>query len=165
MPAVCNAAKISGSEFTPAWIKATVGFALPVMANVAEVVRGAVRSLPSTQWEAAEALAFTRRQTMWRIILPQCVKRMLPPWMNIYSLVTMSTVLASIVGVSEMLTLTAQVHAAADRLHVDQFCVGCRWSAVLLAEEQSVDDGKLQAAARCQRRIDRGQIGAKRHDG
>ena len=82
------------------------------MANVAEVVRGAVRSLPSTQWEAAEALAFRRRQTMWRIILPQCVKRMLPPWMNIYSLVTMSTVLASIVGVSEMLTLTAQVHAA-----------------------------------------------------
>jgi polar amino acid transport system permease protein len=96
----------------PDWVKATVGFALPVMANVAEVVRGAVRSLPSTQWEAAEALAFTRRQTMWRIILPQCVKRMLPPWMNIYSLVTMSTVLASIVGVSEMLTLTAQVHAA-----------------------------------------------------
>jgi polar amino acid transport system permease protein len=96
----------------PDWLKATVGFALPVMANVAEVVRGAVKSLPSTQWEAAEALAFTRRQTMWRIILPQCIKRMLPPWMNIYSLVTMSTVLASIVGVSEMLTLTAQVHAA-----------------------------------------------------
>jgi polar amino acid transport system permease protein len=96
----------------PDWVKATVGFALPVMANVAEVVRGAVRSVPATQWEAAEALAFTRHQTMWRIILPQCIKRMLPPWMNIYSLVTMSTVLASIVGVSEMLTLTAQVHAA-----------------------------------------------------
>ena len=96
----------------PDWVKATVGFALPVMANVAEVVRGAVRSVPSTQWEAAEALAFTRRQSMWRIILPQCIKRMLPPWMNIYSLVAMSTVLASIVGVSEMLTLTAQVHAA-----------------------------------------------------
>jgi polar amino acid transport system permease protein len=96
----------------PDWVKATVGFALPVMANVAEVVRGAVNSVPSTQWEAAEALAFTRRQTMWRIILPQCIKWMLPPWMNIYSLVTMSTVLASIVGVSEMLTLTAQVHAA-----------------------------------------------------
>ncbi len=96
----------------PDWVKATAGFALPVMANVAEVVRGAVRSVPSTQWEAAEALAFSRRQIMWRIILPQCVKRMLPPWMNIYCIVAMSTVLASIVGVSEMLTLTAQVHAA-----------------------------------------------------
>ncbi len=78
----------------PDWVKATVGFSLPVMANVAEIVRGAVRSVPSTQWEAAESLAFTPRQTMWRIILPQCVKRMLPPWMNLYSLVTMATVQA-----------------------------------------------------------------------
>ncbi|MFE1599521.1 amino acid ABC transporter permease [Methylobacterium sp. ID0610] len=96
----------------PDWVKATGGFALPVMANVAEIVRGAVRSIPNTQWEAAEALAFTRRQTLWRIILPQCLKRMLPPWMNLYALVAMATVQASIVGVSEMLTLTAQVHAA-----------------------------------------------------
>lgn len=96
----------------PDWVKAVIGFALPVMANVSEIVRGAVASLPSGQWEAAESLAFSRRQTMWRIILPQCVKRMLPPWMNLYSLVTMATVQASIVGVTEMLTLTAQVHAA-----------------------------------------------------
>lgn len=96
----------------PDWVKATGGFALPVMANVAEIVRGAVRSVPSTQWEAAESLAFTRRQTLWRIILPQCAKRMLPPWMNVYALIAMATVQASIVGVTEMLTLTAQVHAA-----------------------------------------------------
>lgn len=96
----------------PGWVKAVVGFSLPVMANVAEIVRGAVKSLPATQWEAAESLAFTRRQTMWMIILPQCLRRMLPPWMNLYSLVTMATVLASIVGVSEMLTLTSEVHAA-----------------------------------------------------
>ena len=49
---------------------------------------------------------------MFQIILPQCIKRMLPPWMNLYSLITMSTVTASVVGVSEMLTMTAQVHAA-----------------------------------------------------
>ena len=96
----------------PDWVKATFGFALPVMANVAEIVRGAVRSVPITQWEAADSLAFSPRQIMWQIILPQCVKRMLPPWMNVYALVAMATVQASIVGVSEMLTLTAQVHAA-----------------------------------------------------
>lgn len=96
----------------PDWVKAVIGFALPVMANVAEIVRGAVQSISGGQWEAADSLAFTRRQTMWMIILPQCVKRMLPPWMNVYSLVTMATVLASIVGINEMLTLTAQVHNA-----------------------------------------------------
>lgn len=96
----------------PDWVKAVIGFSLPVMANMSEIVRGAVASLPSGQWEAAESLAFSRRQALWMIILPQCVKRMLPPWMNLYSLITMATVQASIVGVSEMLTLTAQVHAA-----------------------------------------------------
>ena len=93
----------------PDWLKATIGLSLPVMANVSEIVRGAVKSLPSGQWEAAESLAYTRRQTLWLIILPQCVKRMLPPWMNLYSILTMATVLASIVGVSEVMTLTGQV--------------------------------------------------------
>lgn len=93
----------------PDWLKATIGLSLPVMANVSEIVRGAVKSLPSGQWEAAESLAYTRTQTLWLIILPQCVKRMLPPWMNLYSILTMATVLASIVGVSEVMTLTGQV--------------------------------------------------------
>jgi len=35
----------------PDWMKAVIGFALPVMANISEVVRGAVRSLPTGQWE------------------------------------------------------------------------------------------------------------------
>jgi polar amino acid transport system permease protein len=99
----------------PDWVKATIGLALPVMANVSEIVRGAVVSLPSGQWEAAESLAFSRRQTLWEIILPQCVKRMLPPWMNLYAILTMATVLASIVGVSEMMTQAGRALAAENR--------------------------------------------------
>jgi polar amino acid transport system permease protein len=96
----------------PDWVKAIIGLSLPVMANVSEIVRGAVLSLPSGQWEAAESLAYTRRQTLWLVILPQCVKRMLPPWMNLYSILTMATVLASVVGVSEVMTLTGRVLSA-----------------------------------------------------
>lgn len=96
----------------PDWAKATFGFALPVMANTSELVRGAIRSIPIGQWESASALGLTRRQSLYLVILPQSLKRMLPPWMNLYSLIIMSTVNASIVGVSEMVTLTAQVHAA-----------------------------------------------------
>jgi polar amino acid transport system permease protein len=99
----------------PDWIKATFGLALPVMANVSEIVRGAVQSIPRGQWESAGALAFTRRQTIWMIILPQCVKRMLPPWMNLYAILAMDTVLASIVGVSEVMTLTGDALAAENR--------------------------------------------------
>ncbi len=42
----------------PAWVKAIIGLALPVAANVSEIVRGGIRSIPTGQWESAEALAF-----------------------------------------------------------------------------------------------------------
>lgn len=90
----------------PDWAKSVLAFSLPIMANVSEIVRGAVQSLPTSQWEAAEALAFTRRQTLWRIILPQCVKRMIPPWMNWYAILTMATPLVSLLGVRDMIATT-----------------------------------------------------------
>ncbi|MCH8188059.1 MAG: ABC transporter permease subunit, partial [Proteobacteria bacterium] len=91
-------------------------FALPIMANISEVVRGAVRSLPLGQWESAESLAFTRRQTLWMIILPQCVKRMIPPWINWYCILTMATPICSIMGVEESVSYTAQaLNAEGDR--------------------------------------------------
>jgi polar amino acid transport system permease protein len=99
----------------PDWIKATLGLALPIMANMAEIVRGAVQSIPTAQWDAARSLAFSRRETLWKIILPQCVKRMLPPWMNWYAILTMATTLASIVGVSEVMTLTLRITNAEGR--------------------------------------------------
>ena len=99
----------------PDWTKATFGLALPVMANVSEIVRGAIQSIPTTQWESAASLAFNRRQTLWMIIFPQCIKRMLPPWMNLYAILTMATVLASIVGVNEMMTLTQRALSAENR--------------------------------------------------
>ncbi len=100
----------------PDWIKAVIGFSLPVMANISEVVRGAVISLPSGQWESAESLAFSRRQTMWMIILPQCIKRMIPPWINWYCILTMATPLCSIMGVEESVTHTVQaMNALGDR--------------------------------------------------
>jgi polar amino acid transport system permease protein len=96
----------------PDWIKAVIGLALPIMANIAEITRGAINSIPTGQWESSESLAFTRAQTFRLIILPQCFKRMLPPWMNWYAILTMATTLISIVGVSDSMTLTQQALAA-----------------------------------------------------
>lgn len=96
----------------PDWIKAVFGLSLPIMANVSEVVRGAVQSVPTGQWEAAESLAFSRRQTLWRIVLPQCFKRMIPPWMNWYAILTMATPLVSLLGVEEIVTLSRQAMEA-----------------------------------------------------
>ncbi|KRW96666.1 polar amino acid ABC transporter permease [Paracoccus sp. MKU1] len=100
------------------WFKATVALSLPVMANISEIVRGAILSIPTGQWESAESLALTRRQTMWRIILPQCVKRMIPPWMNWYCILVMSTPLISILGVQDAMTLTQDALAAEGRMEL-----------------------------------------------
>jgi polar amino acid transport system permease protein len=85
------------------------------MANVAEIVRGGIQSIPQAQWESAEALAFDRRQTLWMIIIPQAVKRMIPPWMNLYAILTMATTLVSVVGLQDGLTLTRAAVVAEGR--------------------------------------------------
>lgn len=110
--------RLPGGEIilVPAWVKATIALALPVMANVSEIVRGAVESIPRGQWDSAESLAFTRGQTLRWIILPQCVKRMLPPWMNWYALLALNTPIASILGVHESVgNAQAAMEAAGSR--------------------------------------------------
>jgi len=105
-----------GDSFIPIpdWMKAVFGLSLPIMANISEVVRGAVQSVPTGQWESAESLAFSRTQTIWKIILPQCFKRMIPPWMNWYAILTMATPLVSLLGVEEIVTLSRQAMEAED---------------------------------------------------
>lgn len=105
--------RIAGTYIAvPDWMKAVFGLSLPIMANLAEIVRGAIQSVPSAQWEAAESLAFSKRQIMWQIILPQCFKRMIPPWMNWYAIMTMATPLVSLLGVTELVTLSRQAMEA-----------------------------------------------------
>ena len=78
----------------------------------AEIVRGGILAVPKGQWEAAESLAFSRLQILWKIILPQCFKRMIPPWMNWYAILTMATPLCSLLGVEEIITLSRQAMEA-----------------------------------------------------
>ena len=99
----------------PDWAKATLGIAIAAAANMSDLVRGAIQSIPTGQWESAESLAFTRRQTMFLVILPQCIKRLLPPWMNLYALVMVSTPLCAIVGVNEIMTVAADILASNTR--------------------------------------------------
>lgn len=99
----------------PGWVKATIGLALPVMANTAEIVRGGIQSIPLGQWESAESLAFSRFQTIWSIILPQCFKRMIPPWMNLYAILTTASPLISLVGVNDALLMTRSALMAEGR--------------------------------------------------
>jgi polar amino acid transport system permease protein len=74
----------------------------------AEVVRGAVIAVPRAQREAAIALSFTPRQTLWRIILPQALPAALPPMGNLLVELLKNTALVSLVTLSD-LTFQARV--------------------------------------------------------
>jgi polar amino acid transport system permease protein len=74
----------------------------------AEVVRGAMQAVPRAQYEASTALNFTERQTLYRIILPQALPAMLPPFGNLVIELLKNTALVSMITLSD-LTFQAQV--------------------------------------------------------
>jgi polar amino acid transport system permease protein len=100
----------------PDWVKAVIGLAIPASAYIAEITRGAILSIPTTQWEAAKGLGFSRGEALRWIILPQCLRRSLPPWMNVAASITMGTALASLVGVHELLHAATDASTAVRRL-------------------------------------------------
>lgn len=110
---------IAGAKVVvPDWLKAVVGLALPVMANVAEIVRGAIQNVPLGQWQAANALGLNRKLTLRLVVLPQCIKPSIPPWMNWYAILTMATPLVSIVGVSEAMQVVSEALVAEGRFQL-----------------------------------------------
>ena len=90
--------------FSPLF-KAIIGLSLPTAANFAEVIRGAVNSVHSGQWESARSFGYSQWQIYRIVILPQALRRIIPGWMNLYALLAISTALATVTGVQEVVTL------------------------------------------------------------
>lgn len=89
----------------PPFVKAVIGLALPTAANFSEVIRGAVQSIHSGQWEAARSLGYTTGQIYRYVIMPQALRRMIPGWMNLYALLMIATALATVTGIQDVLTI------------------------------------------------------------
>lgn len=90
----------------PTWPAAVLAMSLWMMANTSEVVRGAVQSIPRGQTEAARSTGLTA-QTMRYVVVPQALRRMLPPFVGLCTILIKDTSLAAIIGVFE-LTRAAQ---------------------------------------------------------
>ncbi|OLF08030.1 hypothetical protein BLA60_24475 [Actinophytocola xinjiangensis] len=85
------------------FVAAAVGLTLWGSANVAEVVRGAVQSVPRGQSEAGAALGFGWRPRMRYVILPQATRRALPPLVGLVVNLTQQTSLAAVIGLLDVL--------------------------------------------------------------
>jgi len=86
-----------------AYASAAVGLTLWGSAQVAEATRGAVRSIPKEQHEAAAALGlgWVGRHTF--VIVPQALRRLLPPMVGLLVNIIQNTTIAFVIGVSELL--------------------------------------------------------------
>lgn len=93
----------------PAFAAATIAFSLNYAAYFAEIYRSGIESIPVGQHEAAKMLGFTKRDAFLRIILPQVVKRILPPVTNEVITLVKDTSLAQVISVVEMFTIAKQL--------------------------------------------------------
>jgi polar amino acid transport system permease protein len=82
---------------------ASLGLILWGSAQVAEATRGAVQSIPSEQHEAAAALGFGWIGRHRSVILPQALRRLLPPLVSLLANIIQNTTIASLIGVTELL--------------------------------------------------------------
>ncbi|BBK41840.1 ABC transporter permease [Allostella vacuolata] len=80
-------------------------------AHMSETVRGALESIPAGQTEAAKAIGLRFTQRLRYVLLPQAVRRLLPPWVNTGVEMVKGTTLLSIIGVVELLLATQQTIA------------------------------------------------------
>ena len=98
----------SGWRFTAVLVAFIVNYA----AYFAEIYRAGIESIPAGQYEAATVLGYSGTQTFFRIILPQVIKRVVPPVTNEVITLVKDTSLASVIGIMEMFTRAKQIAVA-----------------------------------------------------
>jgi polar amino acid transport system permease protein len=89
---------ISLDPFTVGWI----ALGLNVGAYGGEVVRGAIQAVPRGQYEASIALNMSKWLAMRRIIVPQALPAMVPPWGNLFIELLKATALVSLITISDL---------------------------------------------------------------
>ena len=89
------------------YVAGVAALSLNIGAYGAEVVRGAIQAVPVGQYEAAVAVNFTKRYTLWNVILPQALVEMMPPFGNLVVQNLKDTALVSLITLTD-LTFAAQ---------------------------------------------------------
>src|SRR6201982_546479 len=95
----------------PAWLAAGLGLTLYMGAFCTEIFRAGVRSMGGAQWQAGRALGMTYAQLMRRIVLPQAVRRMIPPLVNQSITQLKNTALLYVVAVRDLVETSSIITA------------------------------------------------------
>lgn len=99
---------IDGFELTD-MTAAVLSFVLNYIAYLCEIFRSGIQSIPKGQYEGAKVLGFTYVQTMYKIILPQVIKRVLPPLANETITLLKDTSLVYVLAMNDILRITRSI--------------------------------------------------------
>ena len=88
-----------------------LGLTMVYAAYLAEILRAGIESIDRGQIEASRSLGLSAGQTTRRIVLPQAVRRVLPPLMNEFIILTKDTALLSVIAVTELLGAARDANA------------------------------------------------------
>ena len=85
------------------FIAVLIAFVLNYACYFSEIYRGGIESIPKGQYEAAQVLGMKKSQIFFRVVLPQVIKRILPPMSNEIITLVKDTSLARIISVGEII--------------------------------------------------------------
>ena len=94
------------------FIAVIIAFSINYAAYLSEIYRAGIESIPLGQYEAAHVLGYSKVQTFFKIIMPQVIKRILPPVTNEVITLVKDTSLSSTLAVLEMFTIAKQMASA-----------------------------------------------------
>lgn len=97
-------------NLSPFW-SGSLSLAIISSAYQAEIIRGAILSVPRGQMMAARSIGMTRIQAIWHVITPQAFRHAIPPWSNEAAIIIKDSSLVYVLGVPEILR-QAQYYSA-----------------------------------------------------
>jgi polar amino acid transport system permease protein len=95
-----------------AFVSAVISLALFEGAYIAEIVRAGIQSIDRGQWEAAYALGLSRGQQLRHVILPQALRRILPPLAGQFISLVKDSSIVSVISIQELTFQATQLMAA-----------------------------------------------------
>jgi general L-amino acid transport system permease protein len=93
---------VGGLRLSPEFAALMLGLVLYTSVFISEVIRGGIEAVSRGQWEAGRALGLSERPTMFRIIIPQALRIIIPPMTSQYLSTVKNTTLALAVGYPEL---------------------------------------------------------------
>jgi polar amino acid transport system permease protein len=102
----------TGDQFFDRFVPAFIAFGLNSAAYCAEIIRAAIQSIDKGQFEASKALGMSYAQTMKSVIVPQSIRRLIPPVGNEFIMILKDASLVSIIALVDITKATRNIEGS-----------------------------------------------------